>query len=825
MFKRTIDIILSLIGIIVVLPLFPLIVLLLKLDSRGPVFYLADRVGKDMKPFKMYKFRTMLNIADCVGQSLCPEHDPRVTPFGRFLRRTKLNELPQLINVLRGDMTFVGPRPESPDLAKLYPDTSKLTFSVKPGLVGPNQILGRNEEEMYPRGVDVKRYYIDEILPPKVAVDLEYIKTQSIFRDFKYIFLGIKETVIGVLNKKHIEYNRSQIYLLGSDMFLSLFSFGLAYILHLKYLQARPDFSRFTMVLLAMIVIRIPCFLLFGMYNSLIRYISYHDILTVLKGVTCGSLALIMLELIFNLGMASRHVLIIDWVCLIFLLSTLRFGLRFYWEIKHRETTEKKKHRVLIFGAGNTGISAYRALISGRNGFDVIGFIDDAPNKYSKRVDGLKVLGNRYHIDALVKLYKVEEILIAISGAHPDDVSEIIEICQKANLRYRMFSSVKHAGNGDRRAFPIRAVELSDVLSTERIHMDVAEVKEILADKTVLINGSGGALGFELCYQILDLDCKKLIIIDRYNAYLNELVANLLGLFSQDRIIPILIGSDQTHDLEHVFQEYRPDMVFQTGMNKYIPICGPNTDDIVRNNYGHTFNLARLAQNYGCRHFVMISSFSATRGGHLISNSLRISELSLQALFEGNGCRLIISRICDVIENRGGMVSMIESQIRKQRTVTLPSPHAKACLISKYSAAQFILQTLVEANQSNGGKGIYVCEAGSPICFLEVATKLAHLYGLKLGKDLAVRYLNSQEERTSNPDTVPILSSTLHPKVKFFDEDGIFDAPERRTALKKLISSKNYPFCSTKGKELTWQLVNLCGPNLFRGKGLSHEEA
>jgi len=139
--KRTLDIILSLIGIAIVLPFFPFIALLIKLNSRGPVFYTVDRVGKDMKPFKMFKFRTMMDAADCIDQSLCPRNDPRVTTFGRFLRRTKLNEFPQLINILKGDMTFVGPRPESPDLAELYPETAKAVFSLKPGLVGPNQIL------------------------------------------------------------------------------------------------------------------------------------------------------------------------------------------------------------------------------------------------------------------------------------------------------------------------------------------------------------------------------------------------------------------------------------------------------------------------------------------------------------------------------------------------------------------------------------------------------------------------------------------------------------------------------------------------------------
>ena len=157
MMKRCLDLVLACIGMLFVLPLFPIIGLLIKRDSRGPVLYRCQRIGKDGKPFKMYKFRTMFETTLPIWASVSPQDDPRVTPFGRILRRTKINELPQLLNVLKGEMTFVGPRPEAPDLAVLYPDYARAIFTVTPGLVGPNQILGRNEEEWYPPGVDPQR--------------------------------------------------------------------------------------------------------------------------------------------------------------------------------------------------------------------------------------------------------------------------------------------------------------------------------------------------------------------------------------------------------------------------------------------------------------------------------------------------------------------------------------------------------------------------------------------------------------------------------------------------------------------------------------------
>ena len=126
--KRFIDIILSLFGLIIFSLFLPFIALLIKLDSKGPVFYRTDRIGKNFKRFRMWKFRTMIDTQIEVGESVSPQFDPRVTPLGRFLRRTKINELPQLINILRGEMTFVGPRPEAPDLAKLYPKEATFPY-------------------------------------------------------------------------------------------------------------------------------------------------------------------------------------------------------------------------------------------------------------------------------------------------------------------------------------------------------------------------------------------------------------------------------------------------------------------------------------------------------------------------------------------------------------------------------------------------------------------------------------------------------------------------------------------------------------------------
>lgn len=195
MLKRAIDIVLAVTGLVLIFPVVSVVAILLKLDSKGPIFYSCDRVGLNGRLFKMYKFRTLYDTAGAEGPSVCPAGDLRVTPMGHVLRRTKLNELPQLFNILKGDMSFVGPRPEAPDLAAYYPQHARAIFTVKPGLVGPNQILTRHEEEWYPPGADPQQYYIESILPQKLPVDLAYVNQSSAWTDLKYLWLGAMATL------------------------------------------------------------------------------------------------------------------------------------------------------------------------------------------------------------------------------------------------------------------------------------------------------------------------------------------------------------------------------------------------------------------------------------------------------------------------------------------------------------------------------------------------------------------------------------------------------------------------------------------------------
>jgi len=184
MLKRVFDVIVSTLVILIALPLWLATAIAMKLDSAGPVFHRSNRVGKDGKPFTLYKFRTMVADAAQHGPGITGRNDPRITRVGRFLRKIKIDEMPQLINVLKGEMSIVGPRPEDPRYVAYYTRDQRRVFNVRPGMASPAFVKYRREEELLAAaGSNVEQNYLAVILPDKVRLDLEYIERQSFLYD------------------------------------------------------------------------------------------------------------------------------------------------------------------------------------------------------------------------------------------------------------------------------------------------------------------------------------------------------------------------------------------------------------------------------------------------------------------------------------------------------------------------------------------------------------------------------------------------------------------------------------------------------------------
>ena len=189
--KRLFDIVCSFFGLVILSPLFIFLSLWVGLSSRGGVFYKQRRVGLNGRDFTLYKFRSMAVGSDKKGLLTVGGKDSRVTKAGYFIRKYKLDELPQLFNVLKGDMSFVGPRPEVRKYVDMYSEEQKRVLSVRPGITDIASMKYRNENDILAKAENPEQYYIDVIMPDKLALNLEYIDTRNFFRDIKLIFRTI----------------------------------------------------------------------------------------------------------------------------------------------------------------------------------------------------------------------------------------------------------------------------------------------------------------------------------------------------------------------------------------------------------------------------------------------------------------------------------------------------------------------------------------------------------------------------------------------------------------------------------------------------------
>jgi lipopolysaccharide/colanic/teichoic acid biosynthesis glycosyltransferase len=185
--KRLFDVMTSAVGLVVLAPVLVVVGALIKLDSPGPAFFLQERVGRAGRRFRLWKLRTMVRGAESRGAPITRRGDPRVTRIGAKLRKTKIDELPQLWNVLRGDMSLVGPRPELPQYVDRFPEEFNQILSIRPGITDEASLAFRDEEEILAAAPDFEQEYVDRILPEKLEIARDYVNDMSFSRDLRIL--------------------------------------------------------------------------------------------------------------------------------------------------------------------------------------------------------------------------------------------------------------------------------------------------------------------------------------------------------------------------------------------------------------------------------------------------------------------------------------------------------------------------------------------------------------------------------------------------------------------------------------------------------------
>lgn len=530
MMKRLFDIMVSLAGLAIASPIMLAIAILIKIESRGPIFYSCQRMGRNRKPFGMLKFRTMLQNADSVDCKLCVSKDVRVTPLGRFLRKTKFNELPQLFNVLIGDMSVVGPRPEDLQFTEHYKELWDVVLSVRPAVVGPNQITNRNEEDMFPPEADPALFYLEHILPEKLERDVSYVKNQTLWGDIVLLSHGVYVTIFKGSSANGILDHPEVVKQLLLDSCLSAAAYLLANIL--RYESVPQDLCILVNVIVILSVNPILFYTL-GLYNCSVRFFSVPDLFQVLKisGVA-GAFQVLANYFILVGGGHSRTVFILYPMILAGLLCSKRIIDRIVWERRElRQTGGLHVKRVAVYGAGRRGAEAVKRL-QFETGQDVVGLLDDDTHKRNSTVLGVRVLGTGADLPFLKSLYGIERVVIAFSPETPDESARICSLVKKAGIDDVLIrpTDMESHENLPKLGPQFRQVTFSDVLGLPLIAVSHDSKHNALQDATVAVFGAGDEFGIELCRELVAEKVGRIIVVEDCEARLEKVACFLKSL-------------------------------------------------------------------------------------------------------------------------------------------------------------------------------------------------------------------------------------------------------------------------------------------------------
>ncbi len=408
--KRLFDIVLAISGLVVAAPLMALIALAIRIDSPGPVIFSQQRLGKDGKLFLIHKFRKFPGNWGNRGSGVTVANDARMTRLGRFLERSKFDELPQLWNILKADMSFVGPRPESMAFADLFAGELAKVHDYSPGIFGPNQVAYRNESEMYPPDRDPDEFYRSELFPAKARNDIAYFAHANLFTDIVWIARGVWVSLTEAINWKRIIRQRGLH--MSYDLCAIVGAWLLANLLRFEGLPYGDHQAVFQLGLWLLPLLILPLVVFSGCYRQPVRHFSLSGTVRIFSVVTIGYTFFTVLAMYF----AHRNLSIMVLPLGALLTFTVMLAGRLYYRERWRNRVQSRQAssgrvRIAIYGAGRRGGALASLIHQGFPGAGVIGFIDDSDSDMRGReIQGRRVLGSERDLNTIQAVHAIDQI-------------------------------------------------------------------------------------------------------------------------------------------------------------------------------------------------------------------------------------------------------------------------------------------------------------------------------------------------------------------------------------------------------------------------------
>lgn len=408
-------------------------------------------------------------------------------------------------------------------------------------------------------------------------------------------------------------------------------------------------------------------------------------------------------------------------------------GIHHIYTAKATSTEEQK--RLMIVGAGTSAAMLMKDISSNENlDYDVVCLIDDDPNKLHASINGVRVVGTRYDIIKAALKYEIDEIMIAMPSAGVGDRKEIIEICNNTDCIIKTLPSMDQMIADVGILNQIRNVKIEDLLAREPIKLDNSGISQYIENRVILVTGGGGSIGSELCRQIMKFNPKKLVVLDIYENNAYDLQMELNKKYPDNKPDVVIASVRDMARIDDIFRKYRPYIVFHAAAHKHVPLMEDSPGEAVKNNVFGTYNVAKCADKYGVKRFVMISTDKAVNPTNIMGATKRICEMIVQTAQQNSKTEFVCVRFGNVLGSNGSVIPLFKKQIEEGGPVTVTDKRITRFFMTIPEAAQLVIQA---ASYAKGGE-IFVLDMGEPVKIYDLAKNLIRLSGFKPGVDIQV---------------------------------------------------------------------------------------
>ena len=391
--------------------------------------------------------------------------------------------------------------------------------------------------------------------------------------------------------------------------------------------------------------------------------------------------------------------------------------------------------RVMIIGAGKAGTLILKEMKASEkvHGYPVC-MIDDDKDKQGRVIDGVSIMGSRKDIARLVREKEIDEIYVAIPTAPPEDIKDILKICQGTGCQVKILPGVYQLMNGEVTISRLRKVEIEDLLGREQVNVNLDEIMGYVKGKVVLVTGGGGSIGSELCRQLAGHKVKQLIIFDIYENNAYEIQQELKRKYP-DLDMVVLIGSVRnTNRLDYLFRTYRPDIVYHAAAHKHVPLMEDSPNEAIKNNVLGTYKAARAAIKYKAQRFILISTDKAVNPTNIMGASKRLCEMVVQMSNQKSSTEFVAVRFGNVLGSNGSVIPLFKQQIESGGPVTVTHKD----IIRYFMTIPEAVSLVIQAGAYAKGGEIFVLNMGNPVRILDMAENLIRLSGYEPYKDIDI---------------------------------------------------------------------------------------